>query len=278
MRRVRQPRMFTDIGFVGLPILCCLLAGVIFLSADVMRRAREGQDEGANSPKLDQHVGRLAAQVAVVETNLHDSCKRLDAVELAAKEKQEVEAALAQYQQAIQRLQKQIEEWIRVKLELEKRVDQDKLRQAEIQRLLEEIERLNKQIADTQKRIEALKSKVGDDSRPWMGGYTERYVLVECTAKGATVYPPGSDAKRRQVGAEPTAAESKWLLNQVEQAGFVVLLARPGSFGETFDNLRKLVRDHIKSFNSKGGAKKIGRFDLPAEENEPIEKYLWKGD
>jgi hypothetical protein len=277
MKRAKQTRMFTDIGFVGLPILCCLLAGVIFISADAMRQAQEGRGPEQDSFRHQQEVARLALRVTAAETNLVDSRKRLDTAELAATDRQKIESLLAQYRETIAELEMEIEQWTQIKEKLENQVDQNKMLQAETQRLLEEIDRVNKQIAATQKRIDALKSKVGDDSRPWFGGYTGRYVLVECTAKGATVYAPGGNRKR-QLAIKPTASESNWLFNEIERAGFVVLLARPSSFEDTFDKFRKLVRDHLKSVNSKGGPKRIGRFDLPAEANEPIEKYLWKGD
>jgi multidrug efflux pump subunit AcrA (membrane-fusion protein) len=178
---------------------------------------------------------------------------------------------LAVLENDVGRLKARVDQLKREKDELEAKTTQADLERAAARELQKKLEDLNKEIDGLNASISQLQVQVKQqpDANGLGGSYTGPYVLLECDGQGATVHPDG-----KRLPLQPSQADIDWLNGQVKAAGAVALVSRPSGFDKSFDKFYETLIGLADEQKARG--RDIVLILWPIEENEKIDKYLWK--
>ena len=136
---------------------------------------------------------------------------------------------------------------------------------------------LQKAIADAKAEIEESKKRIAENQqkessperRRMLGDYSGSYVLLDCFNDSAIIYP-----NKQKIEISPSNADQNRLLKKIQDAGFVVFIARPSSWsGDAYDKIKTWVCSALDQSEKQGGSP-VGRSTLPLDESESIENYL----
>ncbi len=261
MKSISRSRSPVEIGFAALPVILCLFAGLVCLSA---------QPEPPDSP-APEDLDALQQLIVDLEAQSQELLARIDQLKRNADEGKAKFTQLALLEQLLRRVKAKIENLEREKNELEKDTDEHRVRLAKRQKLHEEIKQLKEEIAKARRRIAVLLEKKKDlEGVAILGGYDGPRVVLECVEGAVVVHPD-----RRRIKEDPSDGDKAWLLLRVDQEGFVVLAVRPDGFKGSFDAFFKIITAHIDGTAARD--RKIGLSFFPIGPDEPVSKYLPKG-
>jgi hypothetical protein len=247
-----------DLGLLAMPVFCSLLGAILIL----ILSSASGQTRLPRE-KMRELFTRLAqARLAINESSATQDVisNRID---------------LAEYRAANSRLDSQIAEKVGDVAKLTNQVSEAQI----VQGRLEEIRRraelaaadgaeARARVADLEARANAAKT---NPVAGLMGSYRGLLVLLECDRDGTTVHPGG-----RRLASDAPEREFDSMLSEIDKAGFVVLVARPGGFIKSYPRTQRLVGEHIETANkSRASAIKICAFPLDAA--APLTAFLPKG-
>lgn len=231
-----------DIGLVSIPLLCCLLGAALFV-----------YEFGGSEPTLTNEFIRLEEAVAA---------SAFDAFQID--ERQDLATAKLNRLDQAARLAR-IEDEIQILLARHAALDAQK-------QDLDRLETLLADIAAAQLRLDELelqKQKVIVARQSLFGGYTGQYVLVECIA-GEVIVHPGE----QRIATAALAAQSDWLLREIDRVGYVAIAVRPGGWTQdSFASAKDLIQTHIESRRRDEG-RVIAHTDFPLHADEAIGPYL----
>lgn len=236
MKRATKSRSMPEIGVVALPVMCALLAGLVFATSAVPARP------SASEPSADEQVDPSA-----------------------------LERAIADRRAAIEELLARIECAVEQQRVLAREVSDGRLAKARANELAAEAEALAQEIARLHDELDALDRRQLErrERINLLGDYAGPYVLLEIDGEGATVHPGGT-----RLPTKPTAEDLQSVWGAVDSAKFVALAVRPAAFEGVFDTYRALTLAHVESAGERQLALGFSYFPLAA--TDPIERYLPK--
>jgi cell division protein FtsB len=251
------------------------------LTTEVAAKAAEAQkleSALAGSDPLDlaalqtllQAAGRKQEKVGEIERTVAELRGKLDSAEGVLVDRHNVvvlQTRIAERQAEWERLEQRRKE-LAGKITDE---DRERARTQELQKKREDLEaemkRLESMIAELQ---QSTPPPGPPGSSAWPGGsYHGPYVLVECDAKGAMVYPG-----RKRILTGSLAAETAWLQGQVRRAGAAFLVVRPDSFKTSYPKFHTLLTELADKETTQGKAIVLSFW--PIEADESIQSYLPK--
>ncbi|NQT18116.1 MAG: hypothetical protein HQ592_00315 [Planctomycetes bacterium] len=262
MNRPNREKGFFNMGFVALPALCCILAGLLYVSCE------DGTQEGEVLTPTDklEHLRQDKQDLEAVRDQLLKKIEELEATARQAAQLAALKQALLRVTEEISQLQSKINK-------LEEELDQSQVRRAKRQKAekdLKEQEEANKKAAERIAELEKKKEREAERQGIW-GGHDGPYILLECVKDAAVVYP---GAKR--IAVDASRDQIRWLLRQADKEKFVAIAVRPSGYGGSFDKFRNIVLEHIEDAAKRG--KKIGFCYFPLEERKSILGIIAKGD
>jgi hypothetical protein len=146
-----------------------------------------------------------------------------------------------------------------------KKATAEELRQ-KLENIAEEIEKLRAVIEELEDKVK--ETPAYNPPGPF-ARYKGPYILLECDAGGATMYP----GKRRIVN-EDLDGQTKWLKSQIKRTGAAALVARPDSFEESYSKFYAVLTELASREEAEGN--KIVLSFWPIEANESIDRYAPK--
>jgi hypothetical protein len=248
-----------DFGLTAMPLFCSLLGATLILVLCNMSAKTPPMSED----KIKDSLGKLARVRAAANQTValqNTISNRLN---------------LAEYQAANARLDTEIAEKLKEVKALTNTVSQAQLLQgrlAEVRRQTE-IDTSNAaaaktRIADLEARVNAATTNIAI----WLfGGYHGSNVLIECDSDGATVYPEG-----RKLAVDAPEPDFEPVFTNIDRAGFVTIVARPGGLTTSYNHVRQMVDEHLQQANV-GRANPIGICAFPLDTNASLAMFLQKG-
>lgn len=249
-----------DIGQVAVPVFVCLLGAVLFMSA------QSGEPANQRQAAL-RTMDRLRAETQHAQQRIKATSSRQD--ELA------LHLSLAEARADQARIEQDLQQVRFTVGELTNQVSQTQIHQAHLDEIRRQRETAEAETGETQERLARLSAETSETgSNPYaglFGAYRGTLVVLDCDREGATVFPNGQRIPLSNA-AEGVAA----LVPAIEQAGFVAVIARPGSFGDAFDQFKKEAFQKVTELN-RGRSKPIGRCSFPLDAATDLTGMLPKG-
>ena len=257
MKNNKRPHV--DLGLLAMPLFCSLLGAILIL---IFTNAL-----GNQSPLPPEKVKEMFARLTQMRGAIAQSVATQNVISNRLD--------LAEYQAANADLAEQIAKKLAEIAKLTNQVSEAQI----LEGRLEEIRRradlaaadtaeARKRIADLEERAKAVKS---NPALGLIGGYQGSLVLLDCDRDGTIVYPSG-----RKLASNAPEREFDSVFTEIDNAGFVVLVARPGGFNTSYSRVRQLVDGHLETVN-RLRAKAVGICAFPLEADAPITAFLPKG-
>ena len=257
MKNGKRPHV--DLGLLTMPLFCSLLGAILIL----LFSNGSGNPPPLPGEKIRELLSRLTqARLAITQS-------------LATQDVISNRFDLAEYRAANAKLDDQITEKLGAVARLTNQVSEAQIRQGRLEEISRRVEAAVADAAEARVRVADLeaRSKAARTNLAigLFGSYRGSLVLIECDRDGATIHPSGrklaSDAPEREF--DPVFAE-------IDHAGFVALVARPGGFTNSYPRVRRIVGEHLQNIN-RGRATPVGICAFPLDATAPITAFLPKG-
>lgn len=248
-----------DVGEIAVQVFACVLGAVLilFIASDT---------PGSRAPSLPE-LQTAADGLQLADTALNHATRLTDIIDARLKLRQldaiasDLAKEMAPVTAQLAGITNRASEEAKRQLELDERKRQALAAEAELKR--------------AQARLAQLRSEA--DSRATnqyagiLGGYRGRTVVLDCDGDGVTVSPGNL-----RVPFESLERGIHDLRPQIEQAGFVAIVARPGSFDRVYDAAFHYSGKVIDESNQRRKTP-IGRGSFPLGAQTPISDVLPKG-
>lgn len=248
-----------DIGQVAVPVFTCLLGAVLIV---VLAAPAPSSKPVPTDPTIILRARLAQARAALTVTT-------------AAQKQVEARLELAEINDDRAGLDKEIAELLRAQAPLTNTVSQTDLLQTRLDEARRKAETSESESRAMRIRISELEQKLGNAKTnqfaALLGNYHGSAVILDCDATGASVTPGG-----RRLRYTDAAQELQPVFDEIERAGFVVVVARPGSFEKVFDRFKGLVFEHVDKVNARRDTP-IGRSSFPLQTEIQLAAMLPKG-
>lgn len=248
-----------DVGEIAVQVFACVLGAVliIFIASD------SPQSREPSLPVLQTAANGLQ----LADKSLHRAAQLTDVIDARLKLR-DLDALARSLTNELAPLRKRVTANADLASNAAKR--QLQLDETKRQALAAEAESKRAQARLAQLRSEA-DNRATNRYAGILGGYRGQTVVLDCDADGVTVLPGNV-----RLPVESLDRGVKDLRPQIEKAGFVAIVARPGSFDRVYDAAFFAAGQLIEEANRQR-ATPLGRGSFPLGAQTPIADVLPKG-